>query len=565
MSFPEATWEKWRAQVERDLAGASFDKQLVQMTLEGLAVAPLHLEEPSGARDRETRGRGFQICVRADQTTGLEGIVADVQAGAEAVWVPAGEELGTILAHLDGLGGRLIVDPVGSSIVETIEGLLVTPRAEAAPGFVVQFDPLSCRVAGRLDDAGLDREMAALAEVVNEVDERAPGSTSVVVSTLSHHDAGADAADELAIALSTGAAYLEALVGRGVSLARAARQITLQISVGRDTFLELCKLRALRICWSKLVVAAGLAAPPVAQVHAVCSRRTLTIRDPWVNMLRTTTQMFAAILGGADLITPTAFDEASGPSGELGRRVARNTGLVLREESHLGRVLDPAGGSYFFETLTDALAREAWARFQTMERNGGIAAQLTDGRLRARLEATWQTRLEALAKRKTPVLGVSEFANLDETLPRSAGVGPNLAPGSASLPVHRDAEAFEALRLAADARLPMAVLSTLGPLSESRPRVGFAAGFFAAGGIRTRESEALDAAPLVCLCGSDDRYAAEGVERARALKLAGAQRVLLAGRPGALEPALREAGVDGFLFAGCDVLAILQDLLGTTP
>jgi len=282
-------------------------------------------------------------------------------------------------------------------------------------------------------------------------------------------------------------------------------------------------------------------------------------------MLRVTTQMFSAILGGADLLTPAMFDQVSGAPSALGRRVARNTGLVLREESYLGKVTDPAGGAYYLETLTDALAREAWKRFQTLEREGGIARALESGRLAAKLEATWQARLEQLAKRKAAIVGISEFANLDETLPGREPRSASAAAGrAAGLPSHRDAEEFEALRTLADARKPApeALLITLGTLAESRPRASFAAGFFAAGGIRSRESTTDANVALACLCGSDERYAAEAALRARALKAAGCERVLFAGRPGALEPSLRDAGVDGFIFAGCDVVATLSELLG---
>jgi methylmalonyl-CoA mutase len=384
-----------------------------------------------------------------------------------------------------------------------------------------------------------------------------------VASTLPYHDAGADAADEIAIALAAGKTYLESLLGGGLSAAAAARQIILRVAVGRDAFGEMCKVRALRIAWRKVLTASGATETASTLIHAVSSSRTMAQRDPWVNMLRVTTQVFAAVLGGADLVTPLAFDGAIEPGSALGRRVARNTALVLREESSLGRVRDPAGGAYYFDTVTDALAREAWKRFQAIEREGGMVDALGSGRLRARLDASWNAWADLVAKRKAPILGVSEFANLDEKLPRPAR--PAQAPAATGLPLprRRDAEPFETLRLRADASAirPEAVLVTLGPLAESRARVGFAANFFGAGGIRVRETTVDERAPLACLCGSDERYAAEAVDRAQALKAVGCRRVLLAGRPGPLESALRDAGVDGFLHVGCDAVALLSELL----
>jgi methylmalonyl-CoA mutase len=301
------------------------------------------------------------------------------------------------------------------------------------PSFALNRDPLGRRARGLAPFASLPADLASLGRTARLFEGRFPRATTATVSTLPYHDAGADAADELAIALSTGALYLGALLDAGLSPERAASHLALRISSGRDTFLELCKLRALRLCWRKLVAAvtavgaSGSPGAPRALVHAVCSARTLTLRDPWVNMLRVTTQIFAAVLGGADLVTPASFDQASGPPSPLGRRVARNTGLVLREESFLGRVHDPAGGSYYLESLTDALAREAWRRFQAIEREGGVARALESGSLAARLEAAWGQRLKRLARRETAVVGVSEFANLGETLPRplsgEGGVG----------------------------------------------------------------------------------------------------------------------------------------------
>ncbi len=482
-----------------------FEKALVHRTAEGIPIEPLYTERPAAAeRLAVPGGARFRICMRAEA-----GEVAEqLEGGADAVWLRA--------AALDD---------------ERVVGLV------KAKGASVVVDATASRQNGPIPCASL---------------VEASGRRVLLASTLEYHAAGADAVDEVALALATVAELL-----RGGLDA----EIGAQVAAGRDTFVELAKLRALRVCWRKLLAAAGLpAGPPV--VHAVCSSRTLAQRDPWVNMLRVTTQVFAAVLGGADLVTPASFDQALGAPGDLGRRVARNTGLVLREESALGKVRDPAAGSYYLEAVTDAVAREAWKRFQTIEREGGVADAVASGRLRERLDAKWRERLDAVAKRKTPLLGVSDFANLDEKLPQPAHADA-VRPGGASFAARRDTQPFEDLRLRAEAlpSRPEAVLVTLGPLAESRPRVGFATNFFAAGGIRSRETSKDEPAKLACLCGSDERYAAEAVARARALKAAGCTRVLLAGRPGALEPALREAGVDAFLYVGCDTVAILSELL----
>ena len=564
MEFPRITLADWRARIEKELAGKSFEKALVQETIEGLSIAPLYTETPPGdLPERDLRAEPFRICMRYGLDASREELAVDIEGGAEAAWLGLDAPLDEVVARDELARTFFVFDTNQASTAETLERVAARLRPETRPSFALNHDPLARCARGRSAFAALPGDLAALGSVARLLEGRFPGATAVMVSTLPYHDAGADAADELAIALSTGVRYLDALLESGLSPDQAARQIAVQLSVGRDSFLELCKVRALRTCWQKILAAAGAHDAPRTLVHAVCSSRTLTARDPWINMLRVTTQMFSAVLGGADLVTPNAFDQVLGPPSALGRRVARNTGLVLREESFLGKVADPAGGSYYLETLTDSLAREAWRRFRAIEREGGVMAELESGRLHQRIEATWRARLEAIAKRKTPILGVSEFANLDEKLPQPIPSADTAARDEGALPVHRDAEAFEELRARAEASgsAPTALLVTLGPLAESRPRAGFAAGFFAAGGIRPREGTADEKVAIACLCGSDERYAAEAAPRARALKAAGCGRVLVAGRPGSLEATLRDAGVDGFIFVGCDAVATLSELL----
>jgi methylmalonyl-CoA mutase len=560
MAFPRVTIAEWRAQVEKELGAVPFDKALVHTTPEGLPIQPLYTEPlPGAAPIVRPSPAPFAVCMPLDGSDKLP------LAEAEALWLRAGDDLARLFA--DPAARRLffVVDSDGAPAVELARLADAAARhgvAAAELRFLLAADPIGAIARGRADAAGLPAAFAELARGARLVASSHPLGHGVLVSTLPVHDAGADAADELAVALSTGAAYLGALLDAGFDAGAAARQIAVQVAVGRDTFGELCKLRALRLVWHKLFAAAGAADAPLALLHAVGSARTLSERDPWVNMLRATTQSFAAILGGADLVTPTSFDEAAGTAGALGRRVARNTGLVLREESQLGRVRDPAAGSYYLESRTDALAREAWQRFRTLERDGGVARALADGSLRARLDAAWSQRRDAIAKRKEPITGVSEFANLDEKrLPQPDHV----SPPSAGLPRHRDAEAFEALRDRADAlgaEAPAVALISIGPAAEHRARLAFAAGFFATGGLRARAASDGEPATVACLVGSDERYVTEAAPAARALKAAGVARVLLAGRPGALEPELRAAGVDGFVFVGCDVVAALADLLG---
>jgi methylmalonyl-CoA mutase len=523
MQLPPVALADWRAKVEQELAGKSFEKVLVQQTSEGIAVQPLYTELPATLPPRDPGAQPFRICVRAGPAPLLE-----IEDGADALWL-----------------SKITPELREKNVFFVLESRELPP-ASLLPRVAFCHD-LSATRGG---------EEQVFGEVARFAKEHEQAANLIPISGVPFHDSGADAADELAGVLWVGARALRRLMEAGLPADRAARQLWVQLAAGRDTFLELCKFRALRTVWRKLLTAVGAPDAPRTLVHAVCSDLTLTQRDPWVNLLRVTTQMFAAIVGGADLVTPNEFDRVltdCEPSAQA-RRMARNTGLVLREESMLGKVQDPAGGSYAFETMTDQLARSAWQRFQVIARDGGFPdAFVRTAETGKRIAQTGQDRAWSIARRKIPILGVSEFANLDEKLPQPArAVGFELP---------RDSAAFEKLRLRADETKPEALLITLGPFAESRARAGFAASFLAAGGIRSRESAANERAAIACLCGTDERYAAEAVERVRALKAAGCKRVLIAGRPGELEKPLREAGADGFIHVGCDAVAILSELL----
>jgi len=552
----------WRTLVEKELAGALFDK-LVYRTPEDIAIEPLYTErlyepampgEAPYVRGANAQSSAIDMCIRVD---GDRSVAAEeLDGGATALWTDASNEgalEAAAVAHAD-----LVVDITNSSSpAEAIKGL----ADHGINGQIwIDLDPISTAAQGLTPINTLIARLGELPTLVYNAQEQLPNIRPVRVSTTTLHGAGADAADELALSLSAGVAYLRALVAGGLSVNNAARMLWLQLPVGRDTFGELCKLRAARVLWHKIFTAAGAPDEPPPPIHAVASARTQAQRDPWVNMLRVTTEMFAAILGGAQLVTPRPFDDQLVSVSALGRRVARNTVLVLRDESHLGRVVDAAGGSFYIEARTDALAREAWKRFRAIEKDGGITSMVDSGALRMRLDSAWARREAILAKRKEPVLGVSEFAHLDEKLPASpTPIVP--VPTGPTLIEHRDAEIFETLRTRIGAVPRDVVLLALGPPSEHRARIGYSSSLFGIVGIRTREITSPERADVAVICGSDERYASEAAGIARALKSAEVNKVVLAGRPGVLEAELRKAGVDAFVFVGCDTVATLKEIL----
>jgi methylmalonyl-CoA mutase len=300
----------------------------------------------------------------------------------------------------------------------------------------------------------------------------------------------------------------------------------------------------------------------------------MTERDPWVNMLRVTVACLAAGAGGADAVTVLPFDSALGLPDDFSRKVARNTQAILLEEVNLARVIDPAGGSWYVERLTDQLARAAWDWFQQVERADGHLAALRSGLIADRIAENWAKRSADLARRREPVTGVSEFPDLAE---RPLVRDPAPARPGGGLPRVRRAAAFEALRSRSDAILaetgarPAVALAALGTPAVYTARSAFAANLFQAGGIETPLVEAggepdlaalaaaftASGARAACLCSSDALYAGHAEAAATALKAAGAAFVLLAGRPGDRRAAYQDAGVDDFVYAGCDALAAL--------
>jgi methylmalonyl-CoA mutase len=308
----------------------------------------------------------------------------------------------------------------------------------------------------------------------------------------------------------------------------------------------MAQVRALRRCWAQVLDTCGHQdAARAGRVHATVSATALTWRDPWVNLLRATSAAFGAAAGGADGVTILPFDAAAGAPDEQGRRLARNTQLILQEESGLHRVIDPGGGSWYVEALTESVARAAWSRFQEIERAGGFTAAIRSGIVSTWADREWLRTVDEVARRRRAITGISEFPVLDDP----ALVRP---PSGETIPVRRPAALFERLRAAADAMpaRPVVHLVGLGTQAESSARMTFATNLFGAGGLAVAVG-GVPAGGLACLCSSDERYEDEGAEAVAELRSAGAAEVWLAGQADL-------PGVDRHIHLGCDALAALQ-------
>ncbi|MFE4614260.1 methylmalonyl-CoA mutase family protein [Streptomyces niveus] len=605
--FPAPTHEQWQGLVAgvlrksgRDVSGAAAEDALSTSLEDGLTTRPLYTatDAPGDAGlpgfAPFTRGGtpggpapgGWDVRqrhARTDPARTNEAVLDDLANGTTSLWLAvgaAGVPVSGLAEALDGVYldlAPIALDADDEFPAACAELLRLYDERDVPRGEVrgtLGADPI-----GRLARTG--DETPGLQDAAAELAERChreyPGLRALVVDALPYHEAGGSAVQELGCSLAAGVAALRDLTAAGLSVEAACGQLEFRYAATADQFLTIAKLRAARRLWARVAEVSGAGPAGAAQrQHAVTSSVMMTRRDPWVNMLRTTVASLAAGVGGADSVTVLPFDHTLGLPDGFARRIARNTSTILIEESHLGRVIDPAGGSWYVERLTDDLAHAAWAWFQEIERAGGQRAALRDGLIAERLAATWATRSEKLARRREPVTGVSEFPQLAEA-PVVRDTPPPAATGG--LPsVHRD-DAFETLRSRSDAHLaatgarPRVLLAALGPAAAHTARVTFASNLFQSGGIEpvhdpvtvdaTTVADALTAsgATLACLCSSDPLYAEQAAQVATALKAAGATRVYLAGRPGEQRETLIRAGVDEFVAVGDDAVAVLSAAL----
>ncbi|MDD4866546.1 MAG: methylmalonyl-CoA mutase small subunit [Mycobacterium sp.] len=594
---------RWRTAVAGVLArstrrepaelGQQPERLLDTPTYDGFAIRALYtaldeLPEPplpgrwpyvrGGDADRDVTA-GWKV-VEAVPAPGADdgnaALLAALADGASALQVRVGKS-GVTPDRLESLlaGVRLDLAPLildaGADYPAACEALLRLverrqPDRRAALSVDLGADPVTAALSGR--PAPPVEQVIAVATRVAGM----RGVRTITVDGAGLHNLGAGAVWELAGSVSAAVAYLRALTEAGVSVGEALRQIGFRLAADDDQFLAIAKMRAARQLWARVAEVVGDPDGGATVLHAETSLPMMTRRDPWVNMLRATVAAFGAGLGGADTVLAHPFDVAipggfPGVSAGFSRRIARNTQLLLLEESHAGRVLDPAGGSWYVEDLTEELAQHAWQEFQVVEARGGFA----DARdhIAAQIAATAARRAADIAHRRVAITGINEFPNLAE---------PPL-PQHDSLPtVVGYAAAFEALRDRSDAFLartgarPRVLLLPLGPPAEHDARATFAVNLLASGGIEAVNPGPVDAAGVaravsdagapgaVVVCGTDMRYGDEAAGIVAAARDAGVPWVYLAGPEPAVGAA--EHRPDDYLTAKIDAVQALSTLLG---
>jgi len=653
---PDSGEAQWRRVASRALGGAPLES-LNALLDTGAEIGPLQTPMSAGekalasghpgatpfVRAASAAARAWQVLQFLDSARPAEANTQareDLAGGADGLWLQLqdGAPYGVGGLQLDSLEGLetalsgialdqtpIYLAPGAQSLTAAAVLLAAARKQGVAPDKLsgsLGLDPLAV-IAAR-GEAPVRGEKALAEGVDAALYARAQGlgMRPLMASGRVWHQAGGSAVEELACALASAVAYWRALAEADVPLDEAAHLIGFHLSADSDVFLSIAKFRAARALWARATQAAGIPAQP-AFITAEMSFRTMTSRDPHTNLLRATAAAFAAGAGGARAVLLLPFSAAAGVPDAFARRMARNTQLILAEESGLGRVTDAPGGSWYVETLTHDLAARGWAAFQDIEMAGGLFAALRSGDVARRLEAVRERRAGEIARRERAITGVSTYPYLGETaapvmmasphqadeaqappdlpaagqgermaaLVEAAGQGARIADLAAALrepcapipplpePARRDAAGFEALRAASDEARdvagvrPSVFLANIGALAAFTERASWARNFFEAGGVEAIDSPGFDSAEAVaeafresgaliaCLCGRDEDYAKlAGV--AGALRARGAAAVYVVGAPDMLPSTLPEADMRAIrrvLFEGCDVLAILRE------
>jgi methylmalonyl-CoA mutase len=602
--FNPATREDWRKLVDGVLKGGPFEK-LIAKTYDGLSIEPIYQRAHNASvvpgRPAATPWQIIQRVDHPDAAAANKQALHDLENGANGLTL--------VFAGANGAHGYGL-EPTPAALARALDGIyldagigiefqlglhsrdigrhfadLLAARKIAPETVDVRFglDPIGGSAVRGGNQGTWESTAKVFGEKITSLVKLGFRGPFAAADGRVIHNAGGSEAQELAFVLATAVAYLRALEDAGVALDDARRMIYARMSADADQFMTLAKFRALRRLWAGIEQSCGLAPEPLF-VAAETSWRMLTQRDPYVNMLRATIATFAAGLGGANSITVLPHTLALGLPDMLARRIARNTQLILLEESNLEKVSDPAAGSGGIEDLTDHLCEAAWAHFQEIERTGGAFAALEQNIIQKKVATVRAARDANLAKRKEVLTGASEFPNLYEAAASVLEATPVTLPPDGEAKVRFDALApirlaqpFETLRDTSDKILeksgarPKIFLANIGSAADFTARATFAKSFFETGGIEAVDSEGFtdpaalaaafkaSGASLACLCSSDKVYAAQAEPAAKALHGAGARHIYLAARPGELEAALRAAGVNDFVFAGGNALAMLSD------
>lgn len=607
--FPPVDTAAWEAKILEDLKGGDYEKKLIWKTGEGFDVRPYYRAEDLSGLESIACLPGEAPNVRGNHPGGNPWLIRQdiaasnipeankqartaVACGADALGLRSNEvtthrELSELLEGID-LAKTQVNFISAKSYPLTLEFLIYELKQKAIDGAAIKgsinFDPISYLLLHGDYYIGRENDLEEAEYLLNIAREHLPSFRVITLNGHYFQDSGSTLVQELAFTLASACEYLARLTDRGLSPDDVAPRMMLSMATGPNYFLEIAKIRAARMLWSRLMDHFGAKDEGSHRVHIHASTAlwNKSVYDPYVNMLRTTTESMAAALGTADSVTTLPFDISYKNPDEFSSRIARNQQLVLKEESYLDKIADPAGGSYYIETLTESIAKHAWDLFLDVEQKGGMLACIKSGFIQEQIEKSRAGKEADIAQRKITVLGTNQFPNLTETMAgavtSSATVVEEPVTPVKRLKPFRIAGPFEALRLATDKHVaagnkrPSVFLFTIGNLAMLRARAGFASNFFGCAGYEIIdnagfptaeagiEAALASSAPIVVICSSDEEYPAIVPAIAGGLKSASPSvRVIVAGYPKEHIEAFRSAGVDGFIHVRSNLLETLSE------
>ena len=606
--FPPVSTEKWEEVINKDLKGADYDKKLVWHTIEGFNVRPYYRAENLEGLDYLESNPGEKPYTRGHQKGGNEWEVRqDIHvpdmAEANRIALDAVERGATALglcakqvSSVDDLAVLLkgiYINAVSINFMcsqDYLQLLKLYVEYARREGYDTKelrgstdFDPFRYALQHGQFHRGEEGDLQMARQLVDYAHEELPGFRVLTVNSVVLHNAGANIVQELGFGLAAANELVARLTDMGCKMEHVGRSIVLNVGVGSTYFMEIAKIRAARLLWSKIVEQYKPECDCAYKlfINATTSRWNQSVYDPYVNMLRSTTEAMSSAVAGADSISVLPFDNAYKQADDFGYRIARNQQLLLKEESYLDKIVDPAAGSYYIENLTDKIAQGAWQHFLKVEEAGGFCKAIRQGLVQDEVMETARKRDLDIATRKTTILGTNQYPNLLEKMgdkvdaENHKGCCCHCAEQGNEVKVlhdYRGAEPFEQLRLQTEhaAHRPKVFLLTYGNLTMRKARSGFATNFFGVAGYEiidnpgfaTPEEGAKAAlasgAEVVVLCSSDDEYA-ELTEPACKLLKGKVKSIVLAGFPKEMVDTYRGYGVDEFIHVKTNALQCLQE------
>ena len=602
-AFPPISTKAWEEKIIADLKGADYERKLVWKTNEGFQVRPYYRAENLESlkylqvmpgqfpfvRGKQTEKNSWYIRqdIQINNLKEANKKATDVLAkGANSIGFIFDDkkyttkDLAELLKGIDLAATELNFVSKGSTtgLVEVLIAYLKENKIDGSKlKGSVGYDPLmGLAKNGKFCTADPMASAVNMVKICKEL----PNFKAITIKGYLFEDAGSSIVQELGFSLAVANAYLSGLTEAGISADDAAKAIKFHFAVGSNYFMELAKVRAARALWAQIVAQykpANLESG-YATIHAETSDWNKTVYDSYVNMLRTQTEAMSAVLGGVDSLNVKAFNAAYQAGDEFGERIARNQQILLKEEAHFDKVVDPGAGSYYIETLTDSIAEQAWKLFIETEEKGGFVAAYKAGFVVGKVKEMAAKRDQDIANRREILLGVNQFPNFtealkiklsDELLSKPAAV---TADAEALVP-YRGAAAFEALRYKTDLfaeknKRPLAFMLTIGNKAMSKARSQFSSNFFACAGFQVQDNNGFKTAEegvkaakaakaeIIVVCSSDEEYAQFAPEVKQLVK--NDVIVVVAGFPKDIMDALKTAGIENFIHVKSNVLETLQ-------